>query len=293
MKNKIILIGNSSSWISCLIIENIAKLAPKLNIEILAITDAGYSKNSTIKKYLYLLTQIIFNPFDDFFVPPRSNIFCLSSGIKVIRTSNINSKAFIQVMDDMKPDYAVVVGVAHIMKKELISKFKKILNYHNSYLPECGGLYATSWEMYKKYNRSGFSYHYIENERIDAGNVILQRKTKNDFGKSPHQNELAKTNHAIQFLEEALLLLIKKYDGKVQTEGSYYGMREIKAIRAIDSCDDIEEVNRRIHCFNYVIYRSEKITKLSNNGTVKRIMYLPVFIYRLIKFLNIIPINKM
>ena len=286
MTDKIILIGDSSSWVSCLVIEKIVKVAQTLDVEIISIVDTGYSKAFLIKKYLYLSVQKLFNPFDSVFVGPRSHIFSRSSDIRKIVVRDINAKEFIESMHNMMPDYAVVVGVAHIMQMELISKFKKTLNYHNSYLPECGGLYATSWEMYKEYDRSGFTFHYIEDESIDTGRIIVQCKTKNCINKSPYENELVKTSCALGYIEEALLLLTSKYKGKVQARGSYYGLKEINAIRDVKSLNDIDEINRRIHCFNYINYGSEKVTKISKQGKIKRIKYLPVFIYRLIRSLN-------
>ena len=286
MKDKIILIGDSSSWVSCLVIEKIVKVAQKLDVEIVAIVDTRDSKTFRIKKYLAFLAQKVFNPFDRFFVSPGSHIFRRYSGIRKIIARDINAKEFIESMRNMNPDYAVVVGVAHIMKMDLISSFKKTLNYHNSYLPECGGLYATSWEMYHEYDRSGFTFHYIEDESIDTGRVILQCKTKNCVKKSPYENEFIKTSCALEYVEEALQLLTSKYKGKVQAGGTYYGIKEINTIRAVKSLDDIDEINRRIHCFNYVNFRSEKVTKISKEGAVQRIKYLPVFIYRFIRSLN-------
>jgi methionyl-tRNA formyltransferase len=287
MKNKIILIGTSSSWVSSIIIENIVKIADGLNIEILAIVDSGPSKNSKYRKYLQFFISKIFNPYDNFFITPSSNIFNNSLKNKIIKITDINSREFIDLMDSMKPDYAFVVGVAHIMRSEIISKFKKVLNYHNSYLPECGGLYATSWEMYKLYDRAGFSFHYIEDETIDTGNIILQRKTKNNLQKSAYDNELAKTYSAVKYLEEVLLLLTSSNIGNPQSGGSYYGLKDIRSIRSIDSIDDVSEIIRRIKCFNYVTIGSDKITKVSKDGKITRILYLPVFIYKFISLFNL------
>ena len=180
-----------------------------------------------------------------------------------------------------------MVGFGHIMKAKLISRFRKVLNYHNSYLPECGGLYATSWEMYHGYERSGFSYHYIEDESIDTGNIILQKKIVIDKDATPLQNEFIKTLKACVYLENALKMLFNEKTGSKQEGGSYYGIKEINDIRKLDSLKNVEEINKKIHCFNYVDFNSEKVTRISDKGVVKRISYLPVVLYQIFMWFKI------
>jgi len=283
VQNKIIILGNGSSLVSTILTKNLINLAPKLNFEILAVVDAN-KKNKTplILKYLFIFIQKVFNPFDKITLDVFPHFFYYIKGIKKIKSKNINSASFIEEIEKLNPDYAIVVGVGQIMKNEIISKFKKILNYHNSYLPTCGGLYATSWEMYKPSKNSGFTYHYIEDEQIDSGNILLQQKHKVDINKTPLQNEIEKTHKANDYLLEALTLLKDESAGVKQRKTvSYYSMKHIKRIRGIESLDNINEIKRRIHCFNYVIYKGCKITKIDNAGKIKRVIYLPVFIFKM------------
>ena len=285
MKKKIIIFGHGSNLACSIITKNVIKVAPKFNFEVIALVDTNKKQQiPLIQKYLIAFIQKIFNPSDKITVDVYPHFFKYAKGIKKLKCIDVNSKNFIDEIENLNADYAIVVGAAQIMKNEIISKFKKLLNYHNSYLPECGGLYATSWEMYESYQNSGFTYHYIENEQIDKGNILVQKKHKIDFNKTPHTNEIDKTLKAVEYLTEAFTLLKNGNIGIKQMEtGSYYSMLDVKKIRQIESLNDICEINRKIHCFNYVIYRGNKITKIDNTGKIKRIIYLPVYIFLIIK----------
>lgn len=283
-KVKLVIMGNGESFVSSMIIKNIIKLSPKLNFEIIAIIDDAKNHRGLLIKYLSFLVYKIFNPFEGNRLSLYPHFSYYTKEVTIIKSEDINSKDFLKIIEELGADYAFVIGVGHIMKTKLISRFKKVLNYHNSYLPECGGLYATSWEMYHGYERSGFSYHYIEDESIDTGNIILQKKIVIDKHATPLQNEFTKTLEACDYLESALKMLFNEKTGSKQEGGTYFGIKEINDIRKLDSLENIEETHKKIHCFNYVNFNSEKVTKISNEGVVKRIFYLPVFVYQTYMF---------
>ena len=286
-KVKILIMGNSESFVSSMMIKNIIKLSSKLNFEIVAVIDDAQKETGLLIKYLSFLVYKIFNPFEGNRLNIYPNFSYFAKEVKIIRLKDINPKDFLEKIEEFSADYAFVVGFGHIMKAKLISRFRKVLNYHNSYLPECGGLYATSWEMYHGYERSGFSYHYIEDESIDTGNIILQKKIVIDKDATPLQNEFIKTLKACVYLENALKMLFNEKTGSKQEGGSYYGIKEINDIRKLDSLKNVEEINKKIHCFNYVDFNSEKVTRISDKGVVKRISYLPVVLYQIFMWFKI------
>ena len=285
-KVKLLILGNGESFVSSMIIKNLIKLSSKLNFEIIAVIDDAQNHKGLLIKYLSFIVYKIFNPFEGNRLSIYPHFSYHIKEVTIIKSEDINSKEFLEIVEKLGADYAFVIGIGHIMKTKLISKFKKVLNYHNSYLPECGGLYATSWEMYHGYERSGFSYHYIEDESIDTGNIILQKKMVIDKNATPLQNELTKTLEACDYLESALKMLFNENTGSKQKGGTYFGIKEINDIRKLDSLENIEEINKKIHCFNYVNFNSVKVTKISAKGVVQRIFYLPVFVYHLCMFLK-------
>ncbi len=66
-------------------------------------------------------------------------------------------------------------GYGPIIKNDILKYFKnKIINMHNSYLPNGRGIYPNLWSIFCKY-QSGITLCYLD-EGIDTGNIILQKK---------------------------------------------------------------------------------------------------------------------
>jgi methionyl-tRNA formyltransferase len=75
--------------------------------------------------------------------------------------SDINSPRLRKKIKEFRPAIAIVIGCPQIMRKELISCFHRIINYHNSILPKSRGIYVTHWARYFSEPTTGYSFHIV------------------------------------------------------------------------------------------------------------------------------------
>ena len=294
MKKKIIFFGDNNSYITTelfkIFFENIND-----QFELIAIVNtASNNKSNKLKTYLIYLIKKLFNPFDKNIILDNSTTFLklIPKNILLLQTENINNLEFIDKIKILNPDYAFLMGFPQIFKKNIINCFDKIANYHNSYLPTYRGLDATSWAMthYEKY--TGYTFHYI-NEKIDDGKIIFQEKIDIDYSKSSFENELLKTKKASENISQVLTLVLNKFEGTEQIgKQSYYGEKQKIKLLSFIKLDNITKVKRLIEIWGGVQLLSKNeiifITKVGNDGKIKRIKWLPpkiYFILRIIKFL--------
>ena len=71
-------------------------------------------------------------------------------------------------------DLIICYGYRHIIDKEIISKYKKIINLHISYLPYNKGAHPNFWSFADN-TPSGVTIHEV-NENLDSGNIIFKKK---------------------------------------------------------------------------------------------------------------------
>ena len=294
MKKKIIFFGDNNSYITTelfkIFFENIND-----QFELIAIVNtASNNKSNKLKTYLIYLIKKLFNPFDKNIILDNSTTFLklIPKNILLLQTENINNLEFIDKIKILNPDYAFLMGFPQIFKKNIINCFDKIVNYHNSYLPTYRGLDATSWAMthYEKY--TGYTFHYI-NEKIDDGKIIFQEKIDIDYSKSSFENELLKTKKASENISQVLTLVLNKFEGTEQIgKQSYYGEKQKIKLLSFIKLDNITKVKRLIEIWGAVQLLSKNeiifITKVANDGKIKRIKWLPPkihFILRIIKSL--------
>ena len=289
LKKKIILFGDNNSHITTelfkIFFENIND-----QFELIAIVNtAPNNKSNKLKTYLIYLIKKLFNPFDKNIILNNSATFLklIPENILLLQTENINNLEFIDKIKILNPDYAFLMGCPKIFKKNIINCFDKIVNYHNSYLPTYRGLNATSWAMtyYEKY--TGYTFHYI-NEKIDDGKIIFQEKIDINYSKSSFENELLKTKKASENISKVLTLVLNKFEGTEQIgKQSYYGAKQKRKLLSFIKLDNIKKIQRLIEIWGAVQLLSKNeiifITKVANDGKIKRIKWLPPKIYSILK----------
>ncbi len=130
---------------------------------------------------------------------------------------NINKS---QIIHELKPDLVVNIGGRKIKKH--ILELSTFINFHGGILPQYRGLDSRHWaKRNKDFDSIGITIHYMD-ERIDAGNIIVQKRTE-DFFKD-----------GVELVIKAIALVKKGYKGKKQdeTKARYYG-----------------KMNRLVRCF--------------------------------------------
>lgn len=116
--------------------------------------------NSLIKLKRFYSIKRIFNSFS----------------IPIIPTKNINDKKYLEKLKQLNPDIIVSFACPQIFKKEILSLPPLgCINVHGSLLPSYRGKNIGFWVLLNQEKETGVSVHYM-NEKLDAGNIILQEK---------------------------------------------------------------------------------------------------------------------
>ncbi len=298
MKKKIVLFGDVNSPISKILFRFFL-LNKDSRFEIVAIVNTtSRVKTNKIKSFILFFIKKFFNPFDKDirFIKSESYLDDISDENLILYAHNVNDSNFIKTIRNLNPDYALLMGCPQIFKTDLINSFKRVVNYHNSYLPRFRGLYATSWAMTYNEKFTGYTFHEV-NEDIDDGRIILQNKILIDYSKSSWDNELLKTNKASNDILKVLELIFNDFKGVKQVgERSYYGKKEQKEILNYEKFNNIEEVRKVINVWGGVFLGNERnkifVTKLSTKGKIKRIKWLPPKLYFFYKKLVSLSTNS-
>ena len=288
MKKKIILFGGNNLHTNKLFkifIENLND-----QFELIAIVNtAPNNKSNKLKTYLIYLIKKLFNLFDKSIILNNlvNYLELIPKNTLFLQIENINNLEFINKIKILNPDYAFSIGCSQIFKKNIINCFDKIVNYHNSYLPTYRGLEATNWAMtyYEKY--SGYTFHYI-NEKIDDGKIIFQEKIDINYSKSSFENELLKAKKASENISKVLTLVLNKFEGTEQIgKQSYYSAKQKRKLLLFIKLDNIKKIQRLIKIWGGVQLLSKNeiifITKVANDGKIKRIKWLPLKVYFILK----------
>ncbi len=106
--------------------------------------------------------------------------------IPIIQTSNINDSAYIEKIKTINPDLIISFACPQILKNEILS-IPKIgcINVHGSLLPKYRGRNIGFWVLLNQEPETGITVHYM-NEKIDAGEIILQKKIEVAKGETVH-----------------------------------------------------------------------------------------------------------
>jgi len=287
-KFKIIIFGDLNNIICRILTWQLLKISKKSNIQIVKLINTGTTKKNLILNIIDYLLINIFNidKLSPFF--NNKGIFLkLFSKLDIKYIKNINEKNFIINLRKNNYDYAFSFCCNQIFKNELISSFRKVINYHSSILPKYKGLNSTLWSIFCKEKYTGFSYHYINN-KIDNGNIVYQEKFKINYNYSYKKIEIFKTLLAKKSLQKVISLVSKNFIGiKQKKRGSYFGNKEIKKLITFRKIKNIDKIQKIIDIWGGIIFiknnKKYYITKISHKGKILRISNYPVLIYKFIK----------
>ena len=102
--------------------------------------------------------------------------FCHQNGIKVLATTNVNSKNTIDQLKEEQPDYLFTLGWSQIFKQEFIDCFSGfIVGTHPSKLPYGRGRAPVPWTILEDLRTSAVSFFKIDTG-VDTGKLIFQKE---------------------------------------------------------------------------------------------------------------------
>lgn len=227
-------------------------------------------------------------------------------GAEVIKPPrhDINDPAFVRELTaDESATHAISLGCLQIWRSDLLGAFDLAVNYHNGYLPDYKGLWATEWSIYRGEEYSGYAYH-VMFAGIDTGPIIRRGRVPVPVGAVPMAIGYSKRRAARNDIGEVLdAMESEDFEPIPQLgDGSYFSGKATEALRRIDQPCTLtaEEYERRLRCFAPLQIKLGDVyypvTALSRAGRrvsafafetadgVKlyptRLRYLPTWLYR-------------
>lgn len=99
----------------------------------------------------------------------------VARGIPVLQPQNLKAPAFVEELETLSPDLAVVV--AFRMLPEVVWSLPRIgtFNLHGSLLPKYRGAAPINWAIIEGEKETGVTSFFLRHE-IDTGDIILQRR---------------------------------------------------------------------------------------------------------------------
>ncbi len=108
-------------------------------------------------------------------LPPPVKVFALEHGLRVIQPENLKDENFISTLRNLAPDLIVVVAFRILPPEVFTIPPLGTVNVHASLLPKYRGAAPINWAIINGETETGITTFFI-NEKIDTGNIILQRK---------------------------------------------------------------------------------------------------------------------
>jgi methionyl-tRNA formyltransferase len=95
--------------------------------------------------------------------------------IAISRFNDINGQQGLSTLASLQPDFIISVRFGKILQQPVIDIPRLgVVNLHSGLLPNYQGVMATFWAMLNNESKIGCSLHYINDKRIDHGEIISQ-----------------------------------------------------------------------------------------------------------------------
>lgn len=157
----------------------------------------------------------------------------LRNKISLFEGLNLKDEKTYDLIKKFSPHIIIVSSFNQIIPKPIISiPNLGVINIHPSLLPKYRGATPTVWALLNGEKETGITIHFIENEQIDCGQIILQTKLKiesNDTDGSIRR-KLAKLSE--KALINAIHLILSEdreiFQKQDESEATYYPKRTLK-----------------------------------------------------------------
>lgn len=136
----------------------------------------GLWASKTLKRLLENKDVKISFIFSRFHQPDKDlKLIATRHKIPFLNAENVNSKDVIKKITSYKVDIFVSMSFDQIFKSNLIRIPKKgVINCHAGSLPSFRGRNPINWALINGEEHIGITVHYIDDERIDSGDIIYQ-----------------------------------------------------------------------------------------------------------------------
>lgn len=187
-------------------------------------------------------------------------------GIKTYEPSNVNSEESINLINDINPDFIVVIAYGQLIKDELLSKYKdRIINIHSSILPKYRGAAPMQWTILNKDKQAGVCSMLIE-KTMDTGDILDIAKIEID-----ENTDIESLHDKLSEISGPLIVnTILDYDNlyknrtKQDEAKATYSKKIDKSMGHIDFNEEASDIKAKIMAFSnwpgtFSYYKNNKI----------------------------------
>ncbi|MFM1534587.1 methionyl-tRNA formyltransferase [Helcococcus ovis] len=187
-------------------------------------------------------------------------------GLRVYTPNNVNSQESLSIIDEINPDFIVVIAYGQLIKKHLLERYKdRIINIHSSLLPKYRGAAPMQWAILNREKQTGVCSMLIE-KTMDTGDILdfitVDLDENTDITKL-HDNLSLKSGDLIV---DTIINYDDKFSHRIQQDNQLasYSQKITKEMGHISFLEDAEDIKAKIMAFSvwpsaYVIYKNEKI----------------------------------
>jgi len=152
----------------------------------------------------------------------------LECGLNIFQPESINSEDSIKKIKELAPDLIVLIAYGQILSDDVLRiPDNGCLNVHPSLLPYYKGSAPIQWTIIRGERETGISFLFM-NEKIDAGDIILQKKIEILPGENCQQLSTRLAEESARIIPEVLDNIRKGNYKKIpQPQGKFFYARKI------------------------------------------------------------------
>lgn len=132
-----------------------------------------------------------------------------------------------------------------------------VINFHNALLPKFPGRNAPSWVIYEGEEETGITWHYVTS-RVDAGNIIIQKKVPIDPDVRAYELANVLMNLAYEAFaecyEDVLNETVQVVEQVVSDNRKMYLSKEVPGNGSFCVNDSWEDIYRLLRATDYAKY---------------------------------------
>tara|TARA_B100001057_G_scaffold183815_1_gene184500 strand:- start:1917 stop:2876 length:960 start_codon:yes stop_codon:yes gene_type:complete len=128
--------------------------------------------------------------------------------IPILQPNRLDDKEFIEKLKEYNADLFLVIAFKKLPKVIWELPKKGTINLHTSLLPEYRGAAPINWVLINGENKTGVTTFFI-NEKIDQGDIILQKKINLDQNITAGQLHNLMINDGIEIVNKTINLIDK------------------------------------------------------------------------------------
>jgi folate-dependent phosphoribosylglycinamide formyltransferase PurN len=234
-------IGNRYSEMSCLFFREFSRLCFRFDIELMLIDSSTHqqsliinrARNWSVKQVKRLLRGTAQTSSVDWYTTrmAKTRSQYIPSG------HSLRDPLLLKTINRCAVDGCLVAGCDQILRKPLIAELGRVVNFHNSFLPNYRGCGAVTWAFINREKVSGYTFHTIESEAIDQGRILFQEALPISAEDSPGTYSKRLVERACaQLIHVVNALKAEQWppDGGEINGGSYYSAKQLRALWQFD-----------------------------------------------------------